>query len=58
MPDRLREAFRRVLENEGVDSEGGTHSWRCFDKERYPEPCGCIDEIVNQLIAAVNAETP
>ena len=49
----LIERARRVLVDEGADSEGGWHSWRCFDRERYPEPCDCTAEISRAILEAV-----
>ncbi|MGN8689437.1 hypothetical protein ACTND8_05980 [Atopobiaceae bacterium HCP3S3_F7] len=46
------ETVRGVLGNEGADSEGGWHSWRCFDRERYPEPCDCTEQVTRAAIAA------
>ena len=45
-------AAMAVLCDEGADSEGGWHSWRCFDRERYPEPCGCTEQVARAAIAA------
>jgi hypothetical protein len=50
--DRARIA--QALRDNGFDSEGGPHSWRCFDKERYPEPCGCMDEVLDDIAAALD----
>ena len=49
----LIERARRVLVDEGADSEGGWHSWRCFDRERYPEPCDCTAEISRAILEGV-----
>lgn len=46
------QAAMAVLCDEGADSEGGWHSWRCFDRERYPEPCDCTEQIARAAIAA------
>lgn len=45
----------KVLSDEGAASEGGWHSWRCFDKGRYPEPCRCTEYVVDRVIAALRA---
>jgi hypothetical protein len=29
------------------------HSWRCYDKERYPGDCGCVGSLVQDVLAAV-----
>ena len=53
--DMLRELTQRVaqtLRDEGADSEGGWHSWRCFDRERYPEPCDCTEQVTRAALAA------
>ena len=49
----LIEKARLVLVDEGADSEGGWHSWRCFDKVRYPAPCGCTEEAAERALSAV-----
>ena len=46
------QAAMAVLRDEGADSEGGWHSWRCFDRERYPEPCDCTEQVARAAIAA------
>lgn len=50
--DEAVEAAKVVLCDEGADSEGGWHSWRCFDRERYPEPCDCTEQVARAAIAA------
>ena len=50
--DEAVEAAMAVLCDEGADSEGGWHSWRCFDRERYPEPCDCTEQVARAAIAA------
>ena len=50
--DEAVQAAMAVLCDEGADSEGGWHSWRCFDRERYPEPCGCTEQVARAAIAA------
>ena len=51
-PDIIEKA-RRVLVDEGADSEGGWHSWRCFDRYRYPEPCDCTEEVTRAALSVV-----
>lgn len=47
----------KVLDDNGVNVENGSiHSWRCFDKERYPEPCSCAAEVVVEIIQAVQGK--
>ena len=46
------QAAMAVLCDEGADSEGGWHSWRCFDRELYPEPCDCTKQAARAAIAA------
>ncbi len=46
------QAAMAVLCDEGADSEGSWHSWRCFDRERYPEPCDCTERVARAAIAA------
>jgi hypothetical protein len=43
----------KVLDDNGINNEGGLHSWRCFDKERYPIPCSCAGEVVVEILAAI-----
>lgn len=50
--DEAVQAAMAVLRDEGADSEGGWHSWRCFDRERYPEPCDCTEQVARAAIAA------
>jgi len=52
----IHDQIKTVLVNNGVDIDGGSfHSWRCFDKERYPEPCDCTDVVVAEIMAVVDA---
>ena len=44
-------AVMAVLCDMGADS-GGWHSWRCFDRELYPEPCDCTKQAARAAIAA------
>ena len=46
------QAAMAVLCDEGADSEGGWHSWRCFDRDRHPEPCDCTEQVARAAIAA------
>ena len=45
------QAAMAVLCDMGADS-GGWHSWRCFDREFYPEPCDCTEQAARAAIAA------
>ena len=45
------QAAMAVLCDMGADS-GGWHSWRCFDRELYPEPCDCTKQAARAAIAA------
>jgi hypothetical protein len=48
-----------VLDRNGINScDSCIHSWRCFDKERYPEPCACAAEVVVEIIQAVKGDAP
>lgn len=51
----LRDDIKAILVNEGADNDGGWHSWRCFDKERYPEPCDCTDQVVDEIVKAIES---
>ena len=50
--DEAVRAVEAVLHDEGADSGGGWHSWRCFDRARYPEPCACTAEVAVLVLAA------
>jgi hypothetical protein len=54
----LRDRIVKVLVEEGADSEGGWHSWRCFDKERYPGPCTCTRDVADAIIDAIMPMPP
>ena len=44
-----------VLDDNGLNMRNSNfHSWRCFDKERYPEPCSCAGEVVVEILAAIS----
>lgn len=45
------QAAMAVLCDMGADSDGW-HSWRCFDRELYPEPCDCTKQVARAAIAA------
>ena len=45
------QAAMAVLCDMGADSDGW-HSWRCFDRELYPEPCDCTKQAARAAIAA------
>lgn len=49
----VREQIIKTLTDEGSESEGGWHSWRCHDKSRYPGPCGCTPAVADALLAAL-----
>ena len=51
----LYEDIKTVLVNEGANNEQGWHSWRCFDKDRYPEPCGCTDAVVQEILDLITS---
>lgn len=40
------ERIRGVLRDElGREQPHDFHSWRCYDKDRYPGPCDCADTL-------------
>ena len=46
-----------VLDRNGINMQDGSiHSWRCFDKERYPEPCSCAGEVVVEILAVLRKD--
>ena len=49
--DEAVQAAMAVLCDMGADS-GGWHSWRCFVRELYPEPCDCTKQAARAAIAA------
>ena len=53
VPPTPAELIRQVLISHGIDTEGGPHSWRCFE-DRDLQPCSCIDELVKDLVEALN----
>lgn len=50
--DAMVERAAKVLGDDGADSEGGWHSWRCFDRARYPEPCTCTRDAARAALEA------
>lgn len=51
--DAMVEAARALLAAEGADSQDGwLHSWRCFDKVRYPEGCACTAQAARSALEA------
>lgn len=51
--DQMIETAVQVLSSEGADTEHGWHGWRCFDKDRYPEPCSCTEDVARAVLEAV-----
>lgn len=52
--EALRERFKVAMRENGLTEDGGSpHSWRCSDKDRYPGPCGCLDELIDDLLAVL-----
>jgi len=51
----IREALDKVLKGFCIDSEEnqGLHGWRCKHKDRWPEPCGHYEELLDELVAEV-----
>jgi hypothetical protein len=51
MSDSLAEVLLSTLRGWGAgDEQYGVHaSWRCFDKDRYPEPCDCMEQVAADL---------
>lgn len=49
----VREQIIKTLMDEGSEGGSGWHSWRCFDKSRYPGPCGCTPAVADALLAAL-----
>jgi len=57
LPDRIRS----VLEESGINDnpaefDSDIHSWRCAHPDRYGR-CSCFQELVDDLVAVVNADT-
>jgi hypothetical protein len=53
-PDSTVRTVERCEGANGADIDGGSfHSWRCFDKERYPERCSCTADVVDEIIVAL-----
>ena len=41
-----------------INDYGGTpgsslHSWRCEDKDRYPEACTCVEELADDILKTI-----
>jgi hypothetical protein len=47
--DDHRAELEAVLNREGCAPGSSLHSWRCEDKDRYPEPCDCVARVVDEL---------
>ena len=58
MPD-LRDELAEVLSgNMGyAKAPADPHSWRCYDKDRYPGDCGCRASLVEDLLPIIERET-
>lgn len=52
---RLEIVVRELLAN-GAAPGQGMHSWRCEDKERYPDPCTCVEETAADILAALDGD--
>lgn len=50
--DAMIERAVKVLDYEGTDCESSWHSWRCRDKDRYPEPCTCTHDVARAVLEA------
>ncbi len=46
------EAARLSLVADGADDRDGWHSWRCFDRARYPKPCTCTEDSARDALEA------
>ena len=44
----------RVLIAEGGGAGSNIHSWRCSDKERYPDPCRCAMNVAAAIFDAID----
>ncbi len=56
---RKSEALTSVTERHiGGDNPCDPHSWRCYDKVRYPGPCGCAEELSADILAAIAQPGP
>lgn len=49
-----RSRIAKVLLDNGFDSGTDMHaSWRCGDTDRYPDPCRCLDTVLDEIAAAL-----
>ena len=56
----LRDELAEVLSNHMGDAKAPAdpHSWRCYDKDRYPGDCGCrASSLVEDLLPIIERET-
>lgn len=51
---QLRAMIVTTLNDEGCQPGSSMHSWRCEDKDRYPEPCTCVAEAADQILIAAS----
>ena len=49
--DKLVKAGTEVLIAQGGAPGASIHSWRCEDRESYPEPCTCAEDVVTDILA-------
>ena len=55
-PEQVRAVASVVAEYIGGDDPSDPHSWRCYDKERYPGNCGCDRDLATYILAAVRTD--
>lgn len=55
MSDELRNKLVEIVNREGGEPGNSLHSWRCEDSERYPAPCTCVAEVVDDLLPIIEA---
>lgn len=49
----LRKKLAKVINDCGGEPGSSLHSWRCEDKERYPEECLCVAYVVDEMLPII-----
>jgi len=57
-PERTVALTSVVERHIGGDNPCDPHSWRCYDKVRYPGPCGCAEELSADLLTTIATPGP
>jgi hypothetical protein len=52
-----RPQIRAVIEA-NIGNASSPHSWRCENPDRFPGYCRCVDEITDEVVAALTEPVP